>query len=391
MRRDILLFSYRRIVLCLTIFSLAGVGSENQDFCTDAAGPRPLNSVASPGSTVGASIDDVNGGFCGDVIDTPGIWWWVNGTGEVIRASSCDERTQMKVKISVFTGSCGALRCVTGHSRPDFECPVLARDEDGAWGTISTALDFPTFKGQHYYILVQQASISADAAGTVWMKFRPPGFPQNDACIDAIGPVPRDDTMIIGTTEDGSVTVPEAGVCLAFDYYPGVWYQVFGTGGTITLSACSEFNFDGFFFSVYNGANCDDMTCVDGTYQSDITDQEKCVFGPSYAERPKTTFSFNSRDRDRYYVMVHYARTQVEKPTSPFRFYVDDGAGGNAGSGGVTGFQFESAPASSDGDGNGDGGEDGNNGNSNGNGNSGAVAVGCGLGMILSFLSFFLL
>lgn len=366
------------------------VESQSQDFCTGAAGPRPLNSVASPGSTVGATIDDINGGFCGVEINTPGIWWWVNGTGEVIRASSCDERTGLKTKVSIFTGSCGALRCVTGAARPDYECAYLSPDEDGAWGTISTSIDFPTYEGQHYYILVQQESLSS--SGTAWMKFRKPDLPQNDACVDAIGPLPRDNTLILGTTEDASVTIPPAGICQALDLYPGVWYQIFGTGGSVTVSACSEFNLDGFYFSVYNGANCDDLTCVDGvdgSYEANIVDDEKCTFGPAQLKRPRTAFTFNTRDRDRYYFMVHYARTREPRVTSTYRLFVDDGENGMAGSGGVTGFQFEKPPTSI-GSKNGDSKSDGEN-NGKNKKDSGAGATGFGLGIILSTLPFLLL
>jgi hypothetical protein len=55
-----------------------GVDDERDvmDNCTGAAGPRPINDVFSPGRTDYASVDDVNGGFCGVEIDAPGIWWW---------------------------------------------------------------------------------------------------------------------------------------------------------------------------------------------------------------------------------------------------------------------------------------------------------------------------
>ena len=45
------------------------------DTCEGAAGPRPINGVFSPGRTDYATVDDVNGGFCGVDIDRPGIWW----------------------------------------------------------------------------------------------------------------------------------------------------------------------------------------------------------------------------------------------------------------------------------------------------------------------------
>jgi len=350
------------------------VGGNNADFCSGAPGPRPITGVASPGTTVDATIDDVNGGYCGVEINTPGIWWWVNGTGEVIRASSCHQKTQIKTKISVFTGSCGNLRCVTGDSRPDYECSILDRNEEGAWGTLATAIDFPTFKGQHYFILVQQETL-ADA-GTVWMNYRHPELPSNDNCIDAVGPVPRDKTIVDATTEDGSVSFVDAGYCGALDLYPGSWFQVFGTGGKVTVGACSEFNVDGFYFSVYDGANCDELECIGGVYEQ-VYDEELCLFGPGFLSRKKTTFTFDTRDRNRYYIMVHYAYTGVEKPTSPFRFFVDDGQNGMAGSGGLPSIEYKPKPISSDSD--------------NGNVNSGADSKTARGSVMLASLFFFVL
>ena len=45
------------------------------DNCTGAAGPRPIDFTSSPGRTTNANVDNVNGGFCGVDINTPGIWW----------------------------------------------------------------------------------------------------------------------------------------------------------------------------------------------------------------------------------------------------------------------------------------------------------------------------
>lgn len=55
-----------------------GVNDEKDkmDLCINAAGPRPINEVFSPGRTDYATTDDVNGGFCSVSIDSPGIWWW---------------------------------------------------------------------------------------------------------------------------------------------------------------------------------------------------------------------------------------------------------------------------------------------------------------------------
>jgi hypothetical protein len=192
------------------------------DSCSGAAGPRPINEVFSPGNTATQTVDDVNGGFCGVEINTPGIWWVVNGTGQILRAATCDQRTEIKVKISVFTGSCDALRCVEGTVNPHFECPIVTRMESGEWDTVATAVDFQTRAGQAYYLLVQE---TASGPGTVWMNFGVPTYPRNNDCIDSIGPLPRDNTMITGTTTNAAISDVPEGYCGAIGLYPGVWYQ----------------------------------------------------------------------------------------------------------------------------------------------------------------------
>lgn len=321
-----------------------GVNPEKDlmDFCQNAAGPRPLNKVFSPGRTNYATVDDVNGGFCGVSIDSPGIWWTVEGTGDPIRVSSCHLQTDIKVKFSVFTGSCNDLECVTGGAEPDFECPLLRRENDlGEWDTMASALTFDTKINQNYYILVQQTENYG--RGTVWLNFRAPTVPQNDNCPDAIGPVPRDMTRIETTSIDASVSQ-------VFDYcggtgvpslYPGTWFQIMGTGDPVTIMACSPGISDGYAFSVYNGAYCDDMECLTGEYEINVNDPNKCTFGSNRETYPMTKYTFDTHDRDRYWIYVHAARTRVDIPTADFRFYVDDGKEGDASSSGAAMIEIE--------------------------------------------------
>lgn len=132
-----------------------------------------------------------------------------------------------------------------------------------------------------------------------------------------------------------------------------------GTGGSVSVMACSEFNFDGFYFSVYNAADCDSLECVDGKYEIDIEDPERCSFGPEAVQRPMTKFTFNTKDRSRYYIYVHFARTAADKPTADFLFFADDGQGGNGGSSGPHLIQFEERTTLTDGKGkDGDGDDD---------------------------------
>jgi len=306
------------------------------DICENAAGPRPLNEVFSPGRTNYATVDDVSGGFCGVAINSPGIWWWVQGTGGKIRVSSCHLQTNIKVKFSIFTGSCDDLQCVTGSAEPDYECSLLKQDnEKGRWDTLSSAVIFETEIDRNYYILVQEGG-GQYQRGTVWLNFRPPEVPQNDNCEDAIGPVPRDMTLVENTSTDATVSKiddycdGDAGPSL----YPGTWFQIMGTGEPVTIMACSKYNVDGYAFSVYNGAYCDGLECVTGQYDTNVQDPARCTFGSAQVTQPLTKYTFDTTNRDRYFIYVRFAgktRAENNSTTADFRFYVDDGNDGNGG------------------------------------------------------------
>lgn len=319
-----------------------GVNEEKDvmDTCAGGSGPRPINGVFSPGRTDFASVDDVNGGFCGVEIDRPGIWWWVEGTGDLIKVSSCNKQTNIKVKMSVFSGSCDELECVTGSEDPDFECTTCDEvNAIGEWKTFATAITFQSELEKNYYVLVQQAD---EQPGTIWLNFQTPIIPQNDNCVDAIGPVPRDMTTIENTNEFASISEMDdyCGGEFVPSRYPGTWFQVMGTGGLVSVSACSPWNFDGYAFSVYYGDHCDNLECVAGAYEVNIEDPDHCVFG-SGNQRAMTRYTFDTIDRSRYYVYVHWAQTRSEKPTADFRFFVNDGREGDAGTSGAHVIAYE--------------------------------------------------
>jgi hypothetical protein len=137
-----------------------------------------------------------------------------------------------------------------------------------------------------------------------------------------------------------------------------------GTGESLTVMACGEYNFDGYAFSVYNGGGyCDSLDCVSGGYDLNVAD-EKCAFSARGFTRPMTKFTFKTIDRSRYYIYVHTARTRAVNVTGNFRFFVDDGKNGEGGTSGAHMMQFEEPKdvVSSDGFGFGDGNSNNNNG-----------------------------
>lgn len=108
-------------MLLLSAGHAAAVGGPANDSCAD---PTPLTLPATiSGSTIGATTDVVP--FCGTALSTsPGVWYTFTAaaTGSVT-ADTCSNASYDS-KIGVFTGSCGALVCVTGN---DDACGLRSR------------------------------------------------------------------------------------------------------------------------------------------------------------------------------------------------------------------------------------------------------------------------
>jgi hypothetical protein len=316
-----------RSLTLLFILLVSNAQTNPQDSCNNAVIAFP-NGQHSTVDTSDATTDNVNGGACNGITigETPGVWFAIVGTGQVIRASTCHVSTQIKAKITLFSGSCNALVCEGVSLEPDFECPLTTLSSqtatDRSWSSPSTRMDFPTVAGTKYYLLVQQ--LTPIDAGVVMMSFRAATLPQHDECVDAIGPVPRDGTLISQTSLDASISILLGGYCNYQEAaYPGVWYQFFGTGKNVEISACAVNNLDGFYFSVYEAADCSDLTCVDNFQTDVIVNDASCAFAAG--QREKFRAIFPTKDGYRYYAYVHYARTEQDTvTTSDLRFFVND-------------------------------------------------------------------
>ena len=110
------------------------------DFCGDAI-PVACNS-STTGTTVGSTFDNV--GTCGTSNTAPGVWYSIVGNGDFFEISTCDVATNYDTKLSVFSGTCGNLVCVTGID-DDFSCVNSA---------LQSTVSFQSVVGTTYYILV---------------------------------------------------------------------------------------------------------------------------------------------------------------------------------------------------------------------------------------------
>lgn len=140
----------------ITTSGPTGCGTDSQCHTVDVTGPvvipPPANnnctgatplSVNTPtgGTTLNATTESPNPGNCGTTLSQPGVWYSVTGTGNRLGASLCG--TSWDSKIFVYSGSCGALSCVTGTDDNGPFCSGTAAS--ATWCSVS---------GTNYKILV---------------------------------------------------------------------------------------------------------------------------------------------------------------------------------------------------------------------------------------------
>jgi hypothetical protein len=116
-----------------------------------------------------------------------------------------------------------------------------------------------------------------------------------DSCDNAFVPITRAEVVIPGSTLNGATVDIDAASCgsASEPTAPGVWYNITGVGGNITLSTCStNTDFDS-QISVFTGS-CDQLTCVDGNDNAS-----------GYYCGSQSRLEFESIRNQTYYVLVH--------------------------------------------------------------------------------------
>ena len=264
------------------------------------------------GTTLGAA-DDPENDSCGNS-NAPGVWYSVVGNGQAMRALTCGEGSQYDTRLSLFSGECGSLTCVT--------------ENDDACSNPSTCclsiINWNSEDGTTYYILVHGFSANAglyeldvtselppaaedqdnDGVGDLddnCVSDANPGqedtdgdglgdacdncpsaanpdqedtngtglgdacSQENDGCQGAIAlDVTGGAATVEGTTAEGASVDPENADCSASSA-PGLWYTAEGRGGAMSASLCGS-TYDT-KLSVYTG-ECGVVTCLQGNDDS---------------------------------------------------------------------------------------------------------------------------
>ncbi len=224
------------------------------------------------GTTVGSTED--NAGTCGTDNTSPGVWYSFAGTGDFVTASTCGTAT-FDTKLSVFSGSCGALTCVGGN-------------DDFSGCGLTSQVGFLSEVGTDYFILVHGF---LGETGSFDLSFTcTPITVANDLCSGAL-PFACGET-ITGSTVDAT---PEGEApCGVSNTAPGVWYKFTGDGSLVTATTCNAGNLFDTKISVFEGA-CGSLLCVAGN-----DDDGGCAVDPFFS-----TVSWVANTGTDYFILVH--------------------------------------------------------------------------------------
>ena len=236
-------FCLAALCLALLVGTAFGQAPINDD-CSNAILANPGNPAAIVGTTVGASVS--NASFCGSNVTSPSVWYKVIGNGGPITVSTCGQAT-FDTKLSVYTGNCNNLQCITGN------------DDGSGCNYFTSELTFNSISNQEYFIMVHAfGTLSGTFNLSVWT---PTVSVPNDDCINAEVITPSTNGTVISGTTIGATpdNVPSInGVSVTA---PGVWYSIAGTGGLLKFSTCGTQAWDT-RLSVYTGA-CGGLSGVD--------------------------------------------------------------------------------------------------------------------------------
>jgi hypothetical protein len=241
--------------------TLQSVVTLEHDSCSDAQVVGSGDNVFRA-TTVGATGGDAP--FCGYGSEfDPGIWYKVQGQGKAISMSTCTPQTEVAAALSVYSGSCDELACIT-EGTSDYSCQDL----------IAENVTFLGEEGIDYFVLVQ--SLDGDA-GIVGLNVNEFESVSNDFCQNASSIEINSETA--GTTVGATGGTPYNECSFGVDS-PDTWYTFEGTGEAVLVSTCSgEFDWT---LSVFRG-NCSTLECIgNGGIQPCTSIRFRSVVGEVY-------------------------------------------------------------------------------------------------------------
>ena len=228
------------------------------------------NTIGYMASTINSNPQNVEScGYTG-YHTAPGLWFSVEGTGEILEVSTCGSMKDLDTQISVFGNGCYSLQCIGGTGQ-DYPC--------GDNGSVK----WKTEMGEIYHIFVSGRS---SRVGDFVLDIKEVSRINGYSCPAAL-------SLDMGATTFASSTLDAPSqpveLCDGSSAVRGVWHELIGTGKAMRISACNdETDFD-VRLSLYTGS-CDGLSCVANT-------RSKC------GERDEILVTTHAGHK--YYVFVH--------------------------------------------------------------------------------------
>ena len=275
--------------------SVSEINAAENDQCPNAiAFDIVEDKLAISGSNANATNDFPYGEYCGAPLDTAGVWYTIEGTGEGLSFSTCGQNDYNSA-ISIFTGSdCGELECLTGISTRDPACN---------FGGVTAA--WLSEEGETYHVYVHGSA--QNSYGTFELeaeKFEV--LAENEFCSQAVA-ITDAGVYVRSSTLDASYSAP-TNVCGAEAVKPGLWYTFEGTGSPFFFSGCPLSDNLDLSVSFFSGTSCGDLACVDGeTFTIEdckvAADQNRLLQNGS--GNPADFVSLESVEGLTYYMVIH--------------------------------------------------------------------------------------
>jgi len=250
--------------------------------------------VITGGATKDATNDFPYGErFCGAPLDTAGVWYTIEGTGDGLSVSTCGQNDYNSA-ISIFTGNdCGELQCYTG---------IATRDPSCNYGGVTAA--WLSDVGETYHVYVHGSA--QNSYGTFDLQVEKfTNVVENGFCNEAL-PITDPGVYIRATTLNATHSAP-TNVCGAETVHPGLWYTFEGTGAPFYITSCPLDSIN-VTVSLFEGDNCGELSCISGTQFTRSmcgTEPETNDINVRFLQKDPAPTVLESEVGKTYYMFIH--------------------------------------------------------------------------------------
>jgi hypothetical protein len=234
----------------------------NATLCNDnCSNATTISCASSPvsGTTTGSTVDAVysNCGAGGTNTTERGVWYKIVGDDNQYTITTCDAAPGYDTRLTVYSGSCGALNCVTANDDMTPSCTL---------GSFRSRVQFNANSGTDYYVFVHgyQSGTGLSATGNFVLNITCAPLclpvPGNDACASATS-LTVDAPALAGTNTCAAATVGNPSCESAFATLPDVFYSFTASPGGTNLITFNLYTAANLGYALYDACGGTQLTC----------------------------------------------------------------------------------------------------------------------------------